>query len=891
NAIIESTTLTPGTKVQLWCLQIPLPKVAPIVVAAIRVPNDFDAVPLVALSDRIWRGLRDCSIHVTSYSCDGTDVERIPSPHAGDYELSTTVTVFEKQPLVVIHDVKHARKTYRNGVFSVARLFPFGNHTAMYRRIRAIAFEKDSPLYHRDVDKIDRRDDNAASWLFSARCLRFLVEHHPEYLGEVLVLSADHFVKMWRSYLTGAGYSSYSRYFLSRPAVDITRILIEGLFALIMVYRDYCTGRDTTFPLRPWPHSSEACNHVFGQARQVVKVFTFMDFLSMVGKLRIKIRQVVLLVESSNSKARASAAFDEAESLVAHLGILPSQLHSADIVIHLPNISSWFDGGKDVDEDEDEEESQVDTGDAAELRHIDDERLTLTFAAVSTTVDDMIRTAALPDVDDEFEEVLAEGCQQIYDSMAAALSSVDAWDAPEKPFGQGILSVNQFDFSFLVELREQHQTCEAAEGVRTSSIRAEKEEQHDRGVGTGKERDIPWCESGSATQSGSAGNSRNAATVAASVAGAAVKRRLNIFTKAGVPSHLLHYIAGARVSPTMPLRIGQYAVIQVHEQIGGITIGQVIGIYFSYVAVQVLEHVHGKQFLSIPSATSRFGPKQFALLPSTAFLSNLDHQPKVQGSVQIIKDIDVPLFRAIQTALKLFVTEETSQPVAPTPVLTYSNKARTVRFAIDENVRTVPLVEYNSSVDDEDAHGELDEDPMVANKDDNAAKRKAIESPPRSWERKRPREASTSPESDSNGDGPMDETTEGTWHCMPASHMEIDVESNTAFVMPPTNPNHPSIDKFLSQDPTCLNAHLADIIEMQQIISDMFIDKTEHQHDLEDAGQSSQMDTVSAVEPSIDEHRGGSDVSHLGNTGGKDFSCIPDVTVECLRIYSEEYRS
>ncbi|OBZ73542.1 hypothetical protein A0H81_06549 [Grifola frondosa] len=90
--------------------------------------------------------------------------------------------------------------------------------------------------------------------------------------------------------------------------------------------------------------------------------------------------------------------------------------------------------------------------------------------------------------------------------------------------------------------------------------------------------------------------------------------------------------------------------------------------------------------------------------------------------------------------------------------------------------------------------------------------RKAIESPPRSWERKRPREASTSPESDSNGDGPMDETTEGNvacvrsnspmdldseggpgeleqWSgvemikdCMPASHMEIDVESNTAFV-------------------------------------------------------------------------------------------------------------
>ncbi|OBZ73928.1 hypothetical protein A0H81_06550 [Grifola frondosa] len=187
----------------------------------------------------------------------------------------------------------------------------------------------------------------------------------------------------------------------------------------------------------------------------------------------------------------------------------------------------------------------------------DDERLTLTFAAVSTTVDDMIRTAALPDVDDE------RRCQAATEHLhqgrsAFALAPLYCWrsclsnDAPPN-----------------------RAVC------RYSSPRAN------------------W--------------------------GITIGQVIGIYCKSGSKN-------------------GKHGSVDDCTTIGAV----------SYVAVQVLEHVHGKQFLSIPSATSRFGPKQFALLPSTAFLSNLDHQPKVQGSVQIIKDIDVPLFRAIQTALKLF---------------------------------------------------------------------------------------------------------------------------------------------------------------------------------------------------------------------------------------------
>jgi hypothetical protein len=88
----------------------------------------------------------------------------------------------------MIQDSKHPLKTFRNNLFSGARLLVLGSYTAIYSRIREMAFADGSPLFHRDVEKMDRQDDNAAMQLFSADTLKYLADHHPEYLREIIYL-------------------------------------------------------------------------------------------------------------------------------------------------------------------------------------------------------------------------------------------------------------------------------------------------------------------------------------------------------------------------------------------------------------------------------------------------------------------------------------------------------------------------------------------------------------------------------------------------------------------------------------------------------------------------------------------------------------------------------
>ena len=265
--------------------------------------------------------------------------------------------------------------------------------------------EDGTPLYKRDVDKLDRQDDNAASRLFSSHVLQYLADHHPDYIGEIvylfifgelidayqnrcishmerlkLVLRARYFLDAWATFVDHAGYKR-SQYFLSRDAVDIARIVIEGYISLLLIHRDHVPN---IFPLLPWLHSTEACEHTFGEARRIVKDFTLLDFIYMIPKLRIKIREAVLHAQGSDPKARAAGynhtyvdntginipilsvypsdqdiqdiaeqAAQEADSLIALLGLTPGQLHriqERQLTAPLPSITSWFHvPDKDVD--------------------------------------------------------------------------------------------------------------------------------------------------------------------------------------------------------------------------------------------------------------------------------------------------------------------------------------------------------------------------------------------------------------------------------------------------------------------------------------------------------------------------------------------------------------
>ena len=245
-----------------------------------------------------------------------------------------------------------------------------------------------------------------------------------------MALRARFFLDAWEGFLAHFEYS-VSQYCISREARDISRYPIDGLISLIYVYRDHIAN---VLPLLPWLHSSEACEHTFGDARLIVEDFTMLDFYYMVPKLKISMREAVLRGQSSDAKATASGychtyfdtkgidimelsrfpsdiaveraasdAYGEAESLLGLLGVNLSQLNRLPGGTHttfLPPISAWLSDYRDdkslCDSDEDEDDPSL-----SELikmaeresmsTQLEDETLKLTFAALSLQADKMTR--------------------------------------------------------------------------------------------------------------------------------------------------------------------------------------------------------------------------------------------------------------------------------------------------------------------------------------------------------------------------------------------------------------------------------------------------------------------------------------------------------------------
>ncbi|RXW12718.1 hypothetical protein EST38_g13133 [Candolleomyces aberdarensis] len=196
-----------------------------------------------------------------------------------------------------------------------------------------------------------------------------------------LALRAQYFLDTWTAYLKVAGYPKF-RHHLPREALDILDILIEGLLALIVIHRDYIDG---VAPLLPWTNSTKSCEHTFGATQNIVKDFTFLDFIYMIAKLAIKLREAVFYVKMSDPKARASGyahtyfdhtdvdpillasfpsddnfssiaevAAQEADSLSALVGTNANQVHHIkDLPQHvpppvsLPPILAWYEEESD----------------------------------------------------------------------------------------------------------------------------------------------------------------------------------------------------------------------------------------------------------------------------------------------------------------------------------------------------------------------------------------------------------------------------------------------------------------------------------------------------------------------------------------------------------------
>jgi len=399
-----------------------------------------------------------------------------------------------------------------------------------------------------------------------------------------LVLRARYFLDSWEALLAACGYRK-DRYFISREAADILRFIIDGFIALVIIHRDHVPWQ---VPLLPWLHSSEACEHVFGEARHIVKDFTFLDFIYMIPKLRIKLHKAVLRGKSSDPKTHASgyshsyfdhegldllalstypsdadielasqSAAEEANSLMALLGVNPDSLHNLQASnTWLPGVKSWLkdpitsdfedsDRGSDSDFSDDEESEaqklqclldEEESSSIMHVRRVDEHCLNLTSAALALAADEaaivfiyifltpftritttIYRQQFTVIDDDELEEVVSDKYTRIQDVSRLhdiSIPAVQLADDPSRPLGHNAMQHGDLDFEMLITMRRQHQTKQAATGVRTRKFKADssqsettmhgkiihklhemlKEAQDDIGIGTGADRGQRWTD-------------------------------------------------------------------------------------------------------------------------------------------------------------------------------------------------------------------------------------------------------------------------------------------------------------------------------------------------------------------------------------------------------------
>lgn len=245
---------------------------APFLLCALGIPESLDANTLYGYLKEILDGLWAVGANVISYTCDGTETERSVQRSIAENASSTLEYTIQHpsraadhtivipvhgtsppRPIPPIQDFGHARKTFRNNGFSGGRFIILGNYTVLFRRFNQVAFEHNSPLYHRDAnEKLDRQDDAAAARLFSAELLQYITLHHPGWCGEIvylfvfgelvdawdnryithlgrvtMVLRARYFLDLMETYLTHAGYKLCT-YFISLESLDVARYLIDG---------------------------------------------------------------------------------------------------------------------------------------------------------------------------------------------------------------------------------------------------------------------------------------------------------------------------------------------------------------------------------------------------------------------------------------------------------------------------------------------------------------------------------------------------------------------------------------------------------------------------------------------------------------------------------------
>ncbi|KAH7910134.1 hypothetical protein BJ138DRAFT_1114345 [Hygrophoropsis aurantiaca] len=322
--VFRKAQLQMAEKLRVWILTIPLPKIPPILIAAVARSSTDTSESLAQMHFKLSEMMHAVGLHAVSAAADGTETERgaqriivasaqsvflygIPNDVPG-CTLEYSIPLFHNRPMVAVQDSKHGAKTAQNQLFSGARLLALGNFPMYYKMLFDITDHPLGPLFRRDVERVDKQDDRAAARLFSAENIEFSLRHFPTRpalsiylfaLGELvdawqnrnithatraqMVMRARFFLMAWRNHVLQHSDHDIHINFISRESYDIFITLCDSLLQLVLVYRKYYP----TYPLLPWLHSTEPCEHIFGLLRQLKNDFNYADVLLLERKLRV----------------------------------------------------------------------------------------------------------------------------------------------------------------------------------------------------------------------------------------------------------------------------------------------------------------------------------------------------------------------------------------------------------------------------------------------------------------------------------------------------------------------------------------------------------------------------------------------------------------------------
>lgn len=137
-----------------------------------------NAEALVKMQDELLSMLHDVGVPVSS-AADGTETERkvqrlvasrahtvVPftiNNNVPECILSLDLCCYHGVPCVQVQDSKHGAKTARNQLFTGARILAMGNFSLHWQMLRDFAEHALGPLFHRDVEHVDKQNDRAAA--------------------------------------------------------------------------------------------------------------------------------------------------------------------------------------------------------------------------------------------------------------------------------------------------------------------------------------------------------------------------------------------------------------------------------------------------------------------------------------------------------------------------------------------------------------------------------------------------------------------------------------------------------------------------------------------------------------------------------------------------------